>query len=217
MATLEELRENIQFVVDDDTYSSDRINALINSCCRYCASKVLLADLESSGVFSTEVGTASVSIPTTWNFSRNLYSCTVQDTDKITILPSVSDLLEIYPNYETDLIEGDIEYVVIKGSSIIYYPVPAEVTTVNAKFYIAPTKLSKNKDVPTWFPEGTHEELIENYVLWKIFSTVEAGIEGPKKDTEYYGALFQMALDNLDSDINIGQSRPETYRTSNWI
>ena len=218
MATLESILTAVNRVLDDDVFTSDTLTVLVNQGIDYCATRILLPRLEASGTVSTLVGVSRVEIPTAWLFMRNLYACFGEDNDtSIKVLNSITNLLDFYPDYKTDLDEGDIEYVTVTNNHLIYYPIPATSIELISNFYTEPTHLVNDADIPTCLPYGTHEELLENYVLWKAWSELEDGIEGPKTNTKYYQELFLQAFNELDAMIDHGQSRARPVIENGWI
>ena len=217
MATLEELRLEIKAPLKDSSITDDFIDAKINECLRYLARKLLVPALESSNVFTTEVGVAEVDIPIDWNYSRNLFHASVVDGNPITVLSSIGLLVSRYPNYDVDLDEGSIEFVTIKGTSLVYYPIPAEATEVTCKFYAVVTPLINDTDEPTFLPPEMHIDLIVNFVLWKIWARIEDGMEGIKVNTQYHKSEFLTYFEELDDMVDIGQSRATPHRENSWI
>lgn len=217
MATLEELQTTITGVLQDNVFSADRTIALINQGIRFCALNVLLPELESSGVVDTVPDINNVVIPAAWSFDRNLYHCSSTDEVEIKVLDSFNRLLEAYPNMQNEQLDAPVERVLVLRSSLVYYPRPATATELTCSFYRKPTPLVNDADVPTCLPEGAHEELLENYVLWKCYGELEDGFEGKKINTEYYQNLFNIALDNLDMLIDHGQSRSRPVVANGWI
>jgi hypothetical protein len=217
MATLEELRNEIKIPLDDASITDEVIDSAINACLRLCARKLLFPALETSGVFITDPTKVVAAIPDLWDFSRNLFAASVPSVDKIKVLASVAELAERVPDYDTFLVNGDIEYLLVNGNNITYYPSPTVATNVTCKFYKQPTPLVKDTDEPSFIPEEMQIDLIVNYVLWKVWAKMEDGIEGFKVNTNYHKKEFTEFFDELDDSIDSGQSRQEPTRESTWI
>lgn len=216
MATLGDIKTAIKLNCKDSSITSTKINAAVNEGLKHVAKKILLPELESSGVVSTVVDDLSVIIPADWNFMRNFYACDIVDQDSPGIINSIEHLKRIYPEYDTDRESGEIEYIVPLFASIIYYPIPTEVTELKCKFYKLPTPLVKDTDVITGIPEGYQEPLLENYALAKIWKSIEDGMEATPKNAPYHRALFQAAFEELDEKIDTGQSRAEVVRINHF-
>lgn len=218
MATLEELQTTIDGVLDDDEgFSLDRIAALINQGVRFCSKVVLLPALETSGVVSTVVGVDHVDIPASWSFGRNLYHCSSADEEEVRVLNSFAAMLQEYPGLRTDQTGGSVKRICIRGNTLVYYPIPETITELTCSFYEMPTLLVNDTDTPDCLPVEMHEELLENYVLWKCWAEIEDGIEGAKINTKYYRELFDIAIGNLDMLIDHGQSRCRPTLDNGWI
>lgn len=217
MATLEALQTAVSDVLQDNVFSLDKITALINRGIRFCATAVLLPELESSGVVNTDPGANSVAIPPSWLFERNLYFCSSPDDTEIKVLDNFNRLFTVYPDMYNKPLTAPVERVIVQGNSLVYYPVPSVATELICGFYRKATPLEADGDIPSCLPEGTHEELLENFALWKAWNTLEDGIEGPKVNTKYYQDMFNEALGNLDMFIGHGQSRSRPVLNNGWV
>lgn len=218
MATLESIVEAVQVSLQDNVFTTDKLTKLANQGIQYCSKRVLLPKLEVSGLIDTTLATYETIIPDSWLFDRNLYACFCADNNiSIQVLNSIDNLMTFYPDYKTDLQEGNIKYVVVRGNYLTYYPIPAEVIALDCNFYTQHTPLVNDSDIPYCLPYGTHEELLENFILWRAWSDLEDGLEGPKVNTQYYRELFMIAFDDLDSMIDTGQSRCRPVIENGWI
>jgi len=218
MATLEDVLTSVQKSLQDDAFTVDELTKLANQCIDYCSTRILLPKLETSGVVTTDPLTYEVALPDSWLFARNLYSCFSADNiADIKILNSAQGLQDFYPDYKTQLLTGDIHYIFIRGDFITYYPIPKTAIELTCGFYRQPVPLTDDGDVPYALPYGTHEELLENFILWRAWGDLEDGIEGAKTNTLYYQALFMSAFNELDSMIDHGQSRSRPVVPNGWI
>ena len=218
MASLETLLINIESALQDSSFDSDFLTEKINQGLELCAAYTLLPDLESSGTVTTDPNTTEVDIPAGWNYHRNLYSAHVHDAEDIAVVSSVGLLKEDHPEVDdSDITNGDIETLTIRKDSIVYFPSPVSAATVNCGFYINPTPLDADDDIPSALPISLHSELLENYTLWKCWALIEDGLEGPKINTAHHRNAFNAALEILDDFFNEGQSQTSPKRTSGWI
>jgi hypothetical protein len=109
-------------------------------------------------------------------------------------------------------------YLTTSGLNLVYYPVPAEATSIDCGFFQLPTHLENSTDIPTYLPVGLHKKLLENYVCWDVWANVEDGIEGRKVNTAYYLGQFKEALIELEDTLEVSQSRKLMCREySQWI
>jgi len=221
MNTLEELRDEFISVIQDTNFTEDWIDARINECLKLCSEKVLLPKLESSGTFSTVVGTPYAAIPTSWSYGRNLYKAEVDSAPEIKVLSSLGLLAREYPDAETELETGNIEFIAEVGSQLFYYPIPAEITVVKCSFYITPTVLTADTDTITYIPENQLEDIILSYLKWKAYNKIEDGAEGGegggKPNTATSRKEFWTAIGILDESFPVGQSWPDYHRPNGWI
>lgn len=218
MANLETLLVNVKNALQDTSYSDDFIIEKFNQGLELCAAYTILPDLESSGLVITDPLVTEVDIPVGWNYHSNLYSAHVKDARDIAVVSSVGLLQEDHPEFDdSDPTNGEIETLTTRKDSIVYFPTPSVATEVVCGFYVNPTPLADNGDIPTCIPVALHEELLENFALWKCWNMIEDGIEGIKLNTAHHRKAFNTALMELDDLIDSGQSQPSPKRTSGWI
>lgn len=216
MATLEALRTIIKSSLQDPYFTEEIVNDLINNAITYTSGRVLLTELEAYDETVSEVGKCSVDIPDDWNFHRNLFACSVADNPPIYILGSQDALRRFYPHFDTELEEGQIEFVVAQKGTLIYYPIPSEVVTLCCNYYSKAPLLTADNMEPTCIPAEFQEDIIENRVLYRGFSRKEDGMEGIKINTKHCLNAYEKALEDLDDATASKQSRPVPYREGGW-
>lgn len=244
MATLGDLLELVQDKLQDTAYDDDKLTAVINTGIRRVANVILLPELEVTGTFDTDPLTTSVVIPVNWNYCRGIYSahplCTMEIdplTGLIVIDPitglevshpiateyhpqvlSSMGLLRAQAHYvDTEVRQGEIDFLTTRRGMLVYTPSPRLVTRMLCKFYENPPALVDDDEIPTCIPEVHHESLLVNFALWRCFEEVEDGIEGDKVNTAYYKNEFNEALAELDLKLETGRSVQDPYRESQWI
>ncbi len=221
MATLEELLSGITKAVQDIGIDDTQVLSFINEGQLAIASQVLLPALESSGTVATVTSSSQVAIPSAWNFMRNLYKCEIADCEPIAVLSSMEAMRRAQFSENLDafssLVTGDVEFVVIRGSNLFYFPVPTEVKSLHCSFYKWPTALAQSSDEPSSIPLAYQMPLLRAYVCWQAYSLIEQGHEGRKVNTVYYGGEYLRLLGELEIFINHGQSRPRPQLDSGWI
>ncbi|MEN8250664.1 MAG: hypothetical protein ABFS32_17150 [Bacteroidota bacterium] len=217
MATLEEMRSNVKIALDEEDISDDLIDARINEGLLFCSRYTTLTDLEAIGTFDTALDSNEVPIPVEWNYQRKIYDAGVPETPPIVIAASLAIFKTKYPKVDIEIENGDIAMICARKGTLIYFPVPEQITTVTCKFYENPTPLKKPKDVPDCLPVALHNTLLESYALWKTFALIEVGVEGPKTNTKYYKNEFYEAVALIDEYLDEGQSSPEPVRGNSWI
>jgi hypothetical protein len=216
MAKLEEMRANVQLALQDGSFTADQIDAKINAGLVDASWYQLLSELESTGEFTTDPAANEVAIPPEWNFQRNLYHADVADKGDIKVFTQIGLLKKRVPNIDTEVISGDIVYLTTRNGKVVYSPSPSAPTVVKCGFYINPTPLVKDTDIPTCLPIPLHSPLLESYALWKFFAILEDGIEGYKVNTSYWKKEYNEALERIDDYIDEGQSTTDPVRESQW-
>lgn len=217
MSYFGEMKTNVLETVDDDSVVESKVASLINEGALLCASKVRLPEFESTGTFDTVTDGNNVAIPDAWNYHRGLYAAANPSSNPIKVVSSIGIIKDKYPEIDSEILNGDIEFLMIRKGALLYFPIPAEVITVYGKFYEKPTPLTKSKDIPTFLPDHLQATLLESFALWKLYAKIEDGNEGGKVNTKYYKNEFKEAFNELDDDIDKGQSSPTPVRESSWI
>ena len=217
MSTLAEIVDEITDSIQDAAFTEDWIIKQLNKAMLLCARRVLLPELEYSGDLTTVTTGPSVVIPSDWNYHRGIYYAEVEDAPDIEVLGSLSLLLRHYPNAQTELQTGEIEYVVIHNGSVFYYPIPTEAKTLSVKFYRKPTVFSKGYTEITELPDELQELLLISFVKWRAYWRIEDGAENGAPNTKQYKSDFSEALNLLDQAFDQGQSYPNYDRTTGWI
>lgn len=217
MANLEFLRNVVKRRLLDPSVTADSIDAALNECLSYVSGRLLIAKLETTGVVNTVLNECEVAIPEGWNYDRNLFGCSVADAAPIQILNSVSQLVNLYPNFRTEKKSGPIEYILVNKGNLIYYPIPKEVVELTTEFYMSAPLMTKDTDIPSIIPIGLQKKLLTSFALKELYLDVEDGVEGATPNTAKYNGLFEIAFDELDDTIETGQSRPEPHRVTGWF
>ena len=189
---LEELRVEVEIKVEDPSYGPDRINNLINQCVRYAAGQVALPSLKRVGTVQTVANQAYVSITPVANyesFAGVLKRVRKADSNFPKVYPDVERLMD---DYDMEA-EGEVEGVALEGSILWYARIPTTSETLTLLYYVYPSLLVRNEDVPSNFPEELHLKLFGHGTAWMIFDEIEnrSELEGQKvKTAEHYWQSF---------------------------
>lgn len=214
MATLAQLVDRVEEVIQR-TYSGS-VEAKINEGLDICVSETLLPALESEGTIDTD-STGITDLPTDWSYDRELYMCTYGDGKVVKVVDSVSLLEKEYPGFRTELLTGDVKMCTVRAGQLIYYPIPAEATTLTCGFYKKHTELSALTDVPDILPKHLHYKLLCSFAAKEIWDIIEDGTDGAKVNTAIYSNKFKVALEDLKEYHQIGKSTKSVTRTKSWI
>jgi len=217
MATLAELRRELVEDLQDASFREEWIDAQINKCLQFCARLVKLPALETSGELTTVTTGPVVDVPTAWNYSRGVYYAEVEDAPDILVLGSLSLLLRHYPNAQTELETGDIEYVTIVNGQVFYYPIPDTAKILKLKFYEQAEVLEDDDDEVVCIIDELQELIIDPYVKWRAYRKVEDSSEGATPNTKRYREEFFSLLLLLGEAFDQGQSYSNTDRTTGWV
>jgi len=211
MATVATLRAIIVEEIDDDSFSSATIDSLINRAIKATSKEVLLPVLETSASVNSVVGNPNIDISTT-NFGHNLFHAATA-SGKVTVLPSMAFMLEMYPMFGVENIPGEIDHCCISGRTVAIHPVPTVITPMKIFFHGWPTILTANDDVGVYIDgEDNQEDIIVNFVLWRLHNKLEDALEGNKPNSVFHRQAFLDAVNAFSATIKQGQSRPKPPR-----
>lgn len=178
---LSEIREEVQLIVNDATFTDEIVDGYINDVYLSVVAECLIPELKGVDTVSTVLGQAYTSLTgVTGGFSGLLSRVYCPVNYNITILSTLESLMDLAGNL-TDT--GDILYVALEGTVLWYYRIPEVVTVLTLIYYKNPELLSSDSDEPTALPEFTHRKILVNGAASLCFDTVEGGVEGLKVNT----------------------------------
>lgn len=206
MPTLEDLTGLVKQTVLDDSFSEDFITLVLNEAYEDVAMKVLLPDLEVSAPVDTVLDETVADLPA--DFSRNLYGCACPGYfTPIKVLSSIALMQARFPYIEAENETGYVTHVTVRGSELVYHPIPTTVDTLTIKYYTSITPMVEGDDEPTALPRNLQRKLLHSYACSVLFDDVEDGMEGPKVNTQKHMGAYISALVELEAQIKRGQSR----------
>lgn len=200
---LEEIRGEVEIKVEDPSYGADRLNSLINRCIKYSAAQVSIPSLKRIGTVVTQQGqswTSLLQVANQETFSGVLKRVKRENGDSPKIYPDIERLMDDYSMDEL----GEVEAVALEGSNLWYCKMPETTQeTLTVLYFVNPSLLVKNEDIPSDFPEHVHWKLFVHGTAYMVFDEIEnaSEIEGDKVRTkEHYWQSFDTR--NPDSGIN---------------
>lgn len=180
---LEQIRREVENLVDDPSYDSETIDQYINQALEYVAANVLLPTLRRIGVVSTVVNQAYSDIRSIGSdsFSGILKRVIRSDGKFPQVYANLELFLDDYPTLDQ---EGDVEAVCLDGFTLWYQKIPAESSNLTVLCYINPSPLVDDKDTPPLdVPSHLHRKLFVNGASYMIYDQIEDGIDGEKINT----------------------------------
>ena len=179
---LEEIRDEVQLIINDSTFTSTIVDSYINMVYQRAVGECLLPDLKSVDAVDTELGQAYTSMTAvSGGFSGVLSRVYNSDGVTLEIYPKLELLMDVSGNL-TD--EGDsVEAVALEGSTLWYYPIPTVAETLTVIYYKTPTDMSADGDTPSYIPDFLHYAILVNGAVAMCFDIIEGGIEGIKVNT----------------------------------
>ena len=202
---LEEIRTEVELKVEDPSYGPDQLDAFVNSCVQYAAALVSIPSLKRIGTVVTQEGESWVSLATglTGNgtFSGHLKKVKKENGVFPLVYPDLDRLMLDYSLDE----EGEVIAVALEGSTLWYTKMPETTQeTLTLLYYVNPSRLVKNADAPSDFPEHVHRKLFVHGTAYMVWDEIEnrSELEGQKvKTTEHYWQSFDER--NAESGVNI--------------
>jgi hypothetical protein len=156
---------------------------------------IYLPDLAVEGrLLSSFVGRNYTTLPA--DYHKKITSVLI-DNAPVPIYASLSRLKEQF-NGLTDA-QGKICGVATQGNKLYYQKVPSDKQSIKIGYYRKPEEMI---DVQGDSPEGAagsgyFYECLVSHAIWKFYSAIEDGIEGPMSNTAYYKNEFYENLDLL--------------------
>jgi hypothetical protein len=204
---LEAIRNEVENLVDDQSYDADTIDRYINDTLAFAAGLVSLPTLKMIGVVDTVVGQAYMSaVPADSTFSGVLRRVKKADGKEPRIYPDLERFLD---DYTMDN-EGQVEAVCLEGSVLWYQKIPSTPETLTILYFKNPSPLSQDNDEPSDFPGHTHRKLFVHGTAFTIFDQIEDGVEGDKVNTQ---SQFFHSFNSRNPDSGINKLREWLART----
>jgi hypothetical protein len=226
--TLNALINDIQEVLQDDSYDDSNLTAKINNAINAIAAGIRmpngqisppLPELYTYGVVNTSTLTPFVPLPI--NYHRGVFN--VYDSSNYRIAPPAGGSYYAFNLFLRQIQNmalaesGSIYRVAVKGSKLYYQGIPTASTTLGVHYYRKPVDLSLDGDVPDGVPGHLQTSLIKHYVLKEIFGeAIEDGQDNRGIATKYHTGKFYEAMTDLVDFIGI-DAAPEYYGADDVI
>ncbi len=226
MATLKEIYEAIDQVLQDPDYSEPSIVARINESLQEIAAGVRMPDGGISPPLPDLVDYASVtttaeaytSLPS--DYQRNVFM--ILDSSGVKIEPPrgggyYSFALFMRQIKDKRLTEaGTVYRVAVKGTKLYYQGIPSTATSIGIHFYRKPVVMYGDGDVPEGIPDHLQVKLLKHWVLKEVFGeAVEDGQDNKAMGFKYHNAKAIEALTALCDHIGI-DGEPEYYGSGDF-
>lgn len=193
---LGEIRAEVQVVAPEPSFSDSTFNTLINEAYQEVCYRVILPSLKGYDSFSTTAGVAYGTLTgLTGGFSGILRRVVRADDDEvISIYATLEELVDLYPEFDT---AGDVEAVVLEGSTLWYQYVPATAQSLRVYYTANPTSLSGDGDSPSHLPDYLHRKLLVSGAARLVWEQIETDIEQPKVQTMFHMQNFEDGIMKL--------------------
>lgn len=209
--TTSDIIADVTAKVQDSSFTSAAILALINEARYFIAANVDLPALRTSTEIETTSSDSEADLPD--DYHRDIFwvgseeqGCRIGDRqgDYYNLLT----FDEVYP-----ITEGNIEAVCVDGSVLKYRGMADDTLTI--KYYKVPTTITDTDDSPDELPAHLQRPLLSAYCCREIFSSIEDGIEGAKVNTSYWEAQFAKSMGALNAWVSRNKPRePKRIRES---
>ena len=180
---LKDMVLEVDNIVQDKAYDSDKIKGFINEAILYASNLVNLPDYKRIGTVQTVRSQPYVSLTDiTGGFAGRIVKVS---NPNIAVYSNLVLLMDYYASATNQSLtqEGDLEAVALEGSTLWYQYVPATETNITFLYYRNPSILKENSEEPPYFPEHLHRKLFIHGAAYMIFDQMEDGMEGEKINT----------------------------------
>ena len=206
---LEEMRNEVENLVDDSSFDPDTIDNYLNQMLTYSAGLINLPSLKRISTVVTIEDQAYTSISgLDGGFSGILRRVKNAEGEEPRIYSNLELLLDDYPTIDE---EGDVEAVALEGSTLWYQKIPSSAETLLLLYFRNPSPLIGGDDEPGDIPEHVHRKLLVHGAAYMIFDQIEDGIEGEKVNTVHN---FHQSLNEENKHSGIVKLREWIGRTS---
>lgn len=201
-----DLSESVLSNVQEDSFDDDTILGLLNECAGVLSRKFILPALDAEGTVTALSSSPFVALPV--DFQRNLYFCKDASTTNDIRVCSSKDQLARY--YDQRLVKSAtyISGVAAVRPNLYYAPTPVSATTLTLRYQKIPDTITISTELDDYILPHGFSDIWESYVLWKLYSKIEQGMEGQKVDTNYYMTLYIGFRDELSTSLKEGVSMP---------
>lgn len=158
-----------------------RIPSMINQARNEISIDVELPALRVITTVNTVLNQAWVALPS-GNAQRLLFIGTASGRVPF-VEGGLTNLLSVYPLLDK---VGDVECVVLEGSTLYYQGIPETITALIAYYTIFPTPLASSDSQPSELPEPLQRPLILHKTLELFYDELEEGMEDGIKPNKVY-------------------------------
>ena len=187
---LEQMRKEVDNLVDDPSYSFMDIDRYINEAIGYAAGLVKVPSLKRVGSVSLSEDAYSVSLNDLTDEMVGSITWAVLSTgQELSILNGVEELLMFYPTLDY---EGTPKVVALENQTLWYHPMGDYTATL--VYYTRPALLTRDSEIPSDFPQHLHRKLFVHGAAWMMFDQIEDGIENDKKvntNSQFYHSFSE--------------------------
>ncbi len=187
---LSEIRDEVQLIVQDSSFSDEAINGYINQVLQTVCAECMIPSLKRISTVTTSTTLAYVNISTlTGGFSGRLVKVLNSDGEAIEIVPSVELLMDEYGTMDE---AGDIERCCLEGSVLWYAKIPEAAETLTVLYFRDPEELSSDSDEPSDIPQFCHRPLLVCGTAAILYDLIEGGDvdEQQRVNTRVYQTMF---------------------------
>jgi hypothetical protein len=225
MATLREIVDAIEEIVQDDSYNlitriNDAMNDISNGIIMPDKSiSPPLPDLFMYGTVNTSITLPYVPLPA--DYQRGLFK--VYDSANERIAPPTggnynSFALFLKQASNLSLLEvGSIYAVCVKGTKLYYQGIPTVSTTLGLHYYRKPAVMALDGDVPDGLPLSLAKRLLVHYVCKEIFGAgLEDGQDNVGVGVKYHTSKFYEVMAALIELIPV-DAEPQYYGSDDFV
>lgn len=229
MATVSQLVNEVEKIVQDSSFSQDDIVGYLDDGLKIVAAGPVMHDYKSVQLpplprlytsdtidCSTTTYYVDLSDLSTYTFGRDLdFASNGTTGSRITVQRSMQDFMKSYPEMDES---GSVYRVFEEGGRLYHQGIPSEAETLTLWFYRVPTTLSI--DSPDAEPEGIpsqfHHAILTNYAAWRIFSLIDGDNGELRYTIDKHWTRYEQSLHDLYLTVGDKEKEPVNIADTDW-
>jgi len=188
---------------------------LVNEFVEETSNLLNLPGLQAREIVTVGAGDVSIEMPEA--FSRELYR--VYNETFMRLVSIRTNVATLEGLYDPDCSPGAIKDVAQDSGVLWLKPSPIQDQELNLFFYRKPVPLEFDDDDGKLDGIPDHlSQVAVDYVLMKLFTLIEDGIEGRKVNTEHYMGLYSVGMAKISAYCkNAPKQKPKVKRTARFF
>jgi len=205
-----ELSERVRDVIQDSSFTEQKILSFLNEGLVDVAADIRLPDLVQQSAVDTVADTASVDLPS--DYHRDLFHVYSVSRDRHVKsgnrLMHFKRFLQEHRGLDR---KGSVFDAAISGKELWYQAIPDSPETLRLFYYRRPSEMTLSEDTePDGLPISFHAQLLVPFVSMKLFNLIEDGLEPEGRiNTNVQASYYQQAKNELQGYLGPEDEEPD--------